>query len=111
MDYVEAQRNAGHVKLFPDAGVKNRGQAGYNVGAWFIKGIRSLGMESEKLVFHSLRHTFEDRLREADLHGTPLGEYIAGRSVAGTSANYGKGYSTAKLKEAIERVHYPTVNL
>lgn len=109
LDYVKAQRKLGHEKLFPDALKKERGQIGYNVGRWFAAQIKTLGLEGCNLSFHSLRHNFEDRLREAELHGTPIGQYLGGRSAGGVSASYGSGFSTAKLTDALAKVEYPTI--
>ena len=65
----------------------------------------------EQAVQDSLRHTFEDALREVDLHDTPIGNAIMGRTSHGTSKNYGRGFSTAKLAEAMEKVRYPGLEL
>ena len=67
------------------------------------------GLEGRNLSFHSLRHNFEDRLREAGLHGTPICQYLGGRSVGGVSASYGSGFSTFKLREAVEKEKYPSI--
>jgi hypothetical protein len=56
---------------------------------------------------HSFRHSFEDALRRADLHDTPIGNAITGRSSPGVSKNYGSKYPVRKLQEAIRQVAYP----
>lgn len=110
LEYVEGQQKAGQDRLFPDARAKNRGQMGYNVGAWFSQLVKGLGLEGRNLTFHALRHTFKDRLREADISGD-LGNALTGHAKGGVSASYGSGFSTGRLREAIERIEYPGLNL
>ncbi len=75
---------------------------------WFSRTIAQLNLVGRKLTMHAFRHTFEDALREADLHDTPIASALTGRWTPGHSKNYGtKGFPTKKLAEAIERVSYP----
>tara|TARA_R110002124_G_scaffold22576_10_gene84952 strand:+ start:97 stop:1737 length:1641 start_codon:yes stop_codon:yes gene_type:complete len=111
LDFVGKLKQSRQERLFPEALAKKRGQVGYNVSLWFSAQVKAQELKGRYLTFHALRHSFEDRLREADLHGTALGHHLAGRLVSGTSASYGSGFSTSKLKEAIERVDYGMINL
>jgi integrase len=115
LTYIEGQRKAGASKLFPGEGPNNpekRSQWGVSLGRWFQRQIEPLKSEGKGLGVHALRHTFEDALREADLHGTPMGQQLAGRSKSGNvSGDYGSGYSTSKLLEAISSTSYPELDL
>ncbi|MFO1240719.1 MAG: hypothetical protein U1E64_10245 [Sphingomonadaceae bacterium] len=51
---------------------------------------------------------WQDRLREAGLHGTAIGQKLAGRTKGGDSSdNYGSGHSTSALAEAVAKIAYP----
>ena len=115
LDYIEGQRKAGAAKLFPGEGPNNpekRSQWGVSLGRWFQRQIEPLKSQGKGLGVHAFRHTFQDALREADLHGTPIGQELAGRSKGGdVSNNYGSGYSTAKRLGAMSAISYPELDL
>ena len=113
LEFVQAARDNGQDRLFPQELRDGLGHYGRGVSDWFARLLTTLGMTDKKLTFHSFRHNFEDALREADLHGTPLGAYITGRASGGTEKIYGEGYdaSTKKIRGAVERVRYPGLDL
>lgn len=74
--------------------------------------LKARKISGTKLGLHSFRHNFQDALREAGLHGTGIGQELAGRSKGGdTSNNYGSQYPTRQLAEAVSNVVYPGVVL
>jgi len=113
LSYVDRQRTAGHKQLFPNEVPNKSGHWGDPLGKWFSRHVEALGFEGARLGMHSFRHNFEDALRAAGLHGTPIGQELAGRAKTDrVSGAYGSGrYPVAKLKEAMESVGYPEVNL
>ncbi len=106
-DYVEDARRAGQSNLFADVKRDRLGKWGDNTSKWFSRKIKMLALSGRKLSFHSFRHSFEDALRRADLHDTPIGNAITGRSSPGVSKNYGSKYPARQLQEALEKVAYP----
>ncbi len=113
LSYVDRQRTAGHKQLFPNEVPNKSGHWGDPLGKWFSRHVEALGFEGARLGMHSFRHNFEDALRAAGLHGTPIGQELAGRAKTDrVSGAYGSGrFPVAKLKEAIESVGYPEVSL
>lgn len=113
LSYVDRQRTAGHKQLFPNEVPNKNGQWGDPLSKWFSRHVKTLGFEGARLGMHSFRHNFEDALRAAGLHGTPIGQELAGRAKTDrVSGAYGSGrYPVATLKEAMESVGYPEVNL
>ena len=108
VEVAQARREAGAVQLFEGERADSRGYWGRRVSGAFNAILVARGVKTDKRSFHSLRHDFEDALREANLHGTALGAYLAGRSQAGkVEAAYGSGYSTEAKAAAIAKVHYP----
>jgi integrase len=112
-EYVKARREAGDVMLFPGARPNSRGQWGDEVGDWFGRRVKELGLQGRRLGMHSFRHNFEDALRRAGLHGTAIGAELAGRSGGSeaTARAYGSGFAMADLRDALAKVHYPGLRI
>ena len=112
LEVAQARREAGAVQLFEGERADSRGYWGRRVSEAFNAILVARGVKTDKISFHSLRHDNQDAQREADLHGTALGAYLAGRSQAGkVEAAYGSGYSTEAKAAAIAKVRYPTLRL
>ena len=97
--------------LFPEEKADTLGLWGDALSDWFGRLITRLEIKGANMSFHSLRHSFEDALREADLHDTPIGNALTGRQGGGISKNYGTKFSTAKLVAAIESITYVGLTL
>ena len=106
-DYVETARKSRRELLFPDVSRNKLGNWGDPTSKWFARLIDRLELRGTALCFHSLRHTFEDALKEVDLHDTPIGNVITGRVSPGVSKNYGSKYTVKKLATELAKVHYP----
>jgi integrase len=110
--FVQQQRRDGGTQLFPGEQANMRGQWGDALSDWFQRLVKARKIEGTKLGMHSLRHNWQDQLREAGLHGTAIGQELAGRSKGGdVSSNYGSGFATASLAEAVAKITYPGVDL
>lgn len=111
--FAKRQAASGHKQLFPDEQPNLTGHWGDLLGKWFAGHLRATGIKGKRLGMHSFRHNFEDALRAAGLHGTPMGQELAGRAKADkVSGGYGEGrYSLETLKPAVESIRYPAVDL
>lgn len=110
--FVKRQASRGQDKLFDGEAPNSRGQWGDGFSDWFTRIIKSEGLVGARLGMHSYRHNWQDRAREAGLHGTPLGQELAGRSKGGDSSNnYGSGFSTDALAAASASIVYPGLDL
>jgi integrase len=114
LQFVNDQR-ATKQDLWLDERADVHGKWGDALSDWFTRLLDQKNITGKRLGMHSFRHNFEDRLREADLHGTSIGAYLAGRRQGDrTAAGYGTGrhpYSSTKLAEAMSRVSYPSLDL
>lgn len=106
-DFVEAARKSGREMLFPDVKRDRLGKWGDSTSKWFARLVDKLELRGRLLSFHSLRHTFEDALREADLHNTAIGNELTGRWTSGVSKDYGSSFPLSKLSKALAKVSYP----
>jgi integrase len=106
-NYVDDARKSGRELLFSDVSRNQLGNWGDPTSKWFARLIDRLELSGTALCFHSFRHTFEDALKEVDLHDTPIGNVITGRVSPGVSKNYGSRYTVTKLADALAKVRYP----
>lgn len=103
-----AKQRASNGLLFEGELPDKRGIWGDKFGDWFSVHRKSQGIGLKGQSLHALRHNFEDALREAELHQTPIGQYLGGRTaVDAVGAGYGAGDSPRRLFEAISKVQYP----
>lgn len=114
MDFVRQRKRAGETKLFGEVGMGATGYRSTTFSAWFCRFVAKAGADSQKTCFHSFRHGFRDALREARID-RDIALVLGGWTTAGGSASvsdaYGSGYRIPTLKEAIDRVTYPGLDL
>ncbi len=114
MDFVRQRKRVGETKLFAEVGMGATGYRSTTFSAWFRRFLAKAGAAAPKTCFHSFRHGFRDALREARIDrdiALALGGWAAGNGSAAVSDAYGNGYQIATLKEAIDRVQYPCLDL
>ena len=114
MEFVRQRRRAGEAKLFGEVGMGATGYRSTTFSAWFRRFVAKAGAVSQKTCFHSFRHGFRDALREARIDrdiALALGGWSTASGAASVSDAYGSGYQTATLKEAIDRISYPGLDL
>ncbi|WP_421854397.1 DUF6538 domain-containing protein [Novosphingobium sp.] len=110
-DFVEAARASKRELLFSDTSQNLHGSWGDPTSKWFARLVKRLELSGTALCFHSFRHTFEDALKEVDLHNTPIGNAITGRVTPGVSAAYGSSFTVTKLADVMAKVDYPGLEL
>src|SRR5262249_25479563 len=109
--FVEQQRAAGCVRLFPELRAdKHTGKVTRLWGKtwnWYAR--KTCGITDPRKTFHSFRHGWIDAAREvmqeAHRHA------ITGHAGGGVGRQYGRGVSLTKLAESMGRVRYPGLNL
>ena len=72
---------------------------------FFARQLKTLGLkDSEKETFHSLRHSFRDATREAEI-GQEAAKALGGWEDSGTDTNYGE-FSDRQLNEYLQRLDF-----
>lgn len=106
--FVEAQRGAGTIRLFPKLSFDPKNGYGRAVGRWFNNTLLpKLGMKSKTLVFHSFRHTMNTRLYQADVPEVQIKAIIGHEQQGVSTGTYLKdGFRPAQLKAAIDRFEF-----
>jgi len=106
LDFVASSRAAGQSRLFPELTQDARGYYSDAFQKWFSRFLRSCGAAKAGTTFHSFRHGWADRLREA---GVPEDRRraLGGWADTGVDAGYGRGFPTKMLAQDIACVAYP----
>ncbi len=110
--YVNKVAASGSARIFPSLTPDKYGKLTSDFSKAYMKYTRAeLGITDPNKVFHSLRHSFRDACREADI-GEELADALMGHSSRGkTGRHYGKSFSLSKLHEAICRIDYPGLKI
>lgn len=115
LDYVASLRAQNEERLFPALAYAKSGGYSDAFQKWYSRFLGTVGLKDGKgnggLVFHSFRHTFRDRLREAEVNLEYANRLCGWTESNSTAADYGEGVSVAKLSEQIEKVSYLDLNL
>jgi integrase len=104
MDYIMEMRGRGELQLWPTL-KKKRGGFSQDFGKWFQRWNRQFVSKNPKRVFHSLRHSLADNLKQRGVDGNIIAE-ILGHSLGSMSlGRYGKGYEPKVLLDATRTPH------
>ena len=110
-DFVAARRKRGPGLLFAQLKQNKFGSYSDRMSKDFANYIRKIDVWEDKTSFHSFRHNFEDACRQSGV-APHLMEVLQGHSERGQAGRYGKGgYGLAMLKEAMDLVQYPDLDL
>jgi integrase len=118
LDFVDLQRahRGASARLMPELTRGSKGGFGEAFSKWFGRYKRALGIENKKSVFHSFRHGFKDALRAAGVN-EDINDALTGHSGGNAVARgYGsddmvRRFGFPRLKEALEKAHYPGLDL
>lgn len=107
--YVEERRKAKGGPLFP-ALKSERSSPTEGWTSWWGRYCRNNGITDPRKVFHSFRHTVKDGLRDS---GVPfdIRSILQGHTVPGVGEGYGQGFALHVLAEAMDKLHYPGLDL
>ncbi len=109
--YADAQRKAGHTRLFPELKRDRRGYYSDPFQKWFSRFLDKAGAKRPRTSFHSFRHCATDALREARVPPERIRAIMgwAGRGMEETV--YGAGLRPSTLAREIRKVRYEGLDL
>jgi len=111
LEYVEERRVAGDRRVFPDWN-KGADETYSSIFGKFFNDrlLKKLGIKTRKIVFHSLRHSFMDAMRDAGIQDA-IKKAIIGHADASVTALYGSGEPIRRLYDAVRRINYEGLDL
>ena len=109
-DYVEAMRDRGEARLFPELRQDARGYYSDAFQKWFSRFLDRCGAKAPRTSFHSFRHCWADAMREAGVPQERM-RLLGGWAGSGVDANYGSGLRPSTLSREIAKVRYPGLDL
>jgi hypothetical protein len=107
--YVAALRAAGQMRLFPDLRPNKFDRLCHDASRLANRIIDREVTEDPALVFHSLRHTFKDLGRDANLQ-TYILEQIMGHAGVSEGDRYGFGARIKSLKRELDRIPFDMID-
>lgn len=111
LELIEGSRSCHSERVFPEI-ARGETTTFSPFSKSFSRYLRSVGAYTRKTTFHSLRHSFRDALRTAEVPDE-VAERLGGwkREGQGTASKYGSldGYSLRNLHGHISRVEFPAV--
>ena len=120
LKFVEDQHRAGHIQLFPLLRWREQKKRDKSdkVTADFTKWWSSYSrtvVPDERKSFHSFRHTFKNRLRNAGV-AKSLNDALTGHASSDEGDNYGRdeegqSFELSILAEAIEKLSHPDIDV
>jgi integrase len=110
LQLVARSRTAGEMRLFPELTVGKLGNLSDPFSKWFARFLEKAGVTSPGAVFHSFRHGFRDRMREAGVPSEVV-DALGGWTTPGQAAAYGGGFSVPTLRRYISEISYPGLDL
>jgi integrase len=110
LDYVEEIKKSGRKRLFPYLASSGEKRTA-SWSKWWGRYARKYGGFDKLKVFHSFRHTFKDGLREGGVQ-EEVSDALTGHAPTTEGRKYGgNGYPLKRLKEGIEKLCYPGLNI
>lgn len=108
LEYRLLRKRAGKKGLFEEA-AGARGDYGV-ASKWFGRLLDQVGLRSSRLVFHSLRHTFESAMIENRVDPI-IRSWLTGRAIQGSVKHYVTEAGPQRMLEEISKVRYPGLDL
>ena len=107
LDFLNRQKDANNIRVFPELKWNEAEGYGRNVGRWFNEQYlrRVAGIKDKKKSFHSFRHTVANHLKQKGVAESYIGELLGHSPGSITMGRYGKVFQPrVLLDEAIQRL-------
>lgn len=101
LEHCKEVSENGRDRLWPDLRIGNDGFYSSPFSKWFGRFKRSIGIASPRLTFHSLRHTFINRLKQKGVPESKIRALVGHKEDSITLGRYGKRYEPAVMYETI----------
>ncbi len=105
-DWCRARQQAGDTRVFPTL---KAGRDGYGAAAskWFARYRQRVGITQPGKVFHSFRHTFANRLKQANAPHAHIEALLGHADPSLATGRYGKAYGVDVLVPTVALLSFP----
>nr|WP_242117381.1 site-specific integrase [Sphingomonas sp. JXJ CY 53] len=108
LDMVDTRHSEGAEWLFPELKTNKYGSRTQRLSRVMNDFLDDIGLSDPELVFYSFRHTGKRAVRGKV--AKEIVDLIFGHADGSVSTLYGRGADIAVLRDAIEQIHYPSVD-
>ena len=102
LDYRAELEARGFTRLFPDLN-KRRDGYGQTVSNWYARYMKKCGVTASGKVFHTLRHTFSNHLKQLGVDQSRVAAILGHAEEGITFSTYANPYAPALLAKTVER--------
>jgi len=107
LEYVaDAKKRNAAGRIFADIEPGKNGYYSHNFSKWFSRHLELIGAKTKRTSFHSLRHTFTDATRIAQLEDSTR-KALLGHADQDVTQRYGSSPSAASLNAPLQKLNYP----
>ena len=112
LDYVKEIRNRKETKLFPNLKKSQVASYGSQIGQWFGRYLKNLGIKKKRKNFHSFRHTVVNHLTAKQIYQPFIKELIGHSHGTMTMDVYGgRKPLEVLLHECVVKIDYGIAEL
>jgi integrase len=104
--YVEQVKAAGNPRLWMNLAWTDVNGYSNGIGKWYQRFNREYVTDDPKKVFHSMRHTVADTLKQRGIQEAVIAEIVGHTNDSMTMGRYGKRYQPRVLLEALVLLDY-----
>ncbi|WP_282078817.1 site-specific integrase [Epibacterium ulvae] len=110
LEFHQRRKADGEHYLFPELPARRDGKVSRNVGDWFGKYIRSIGISDRSKVFHSFRYCFRGAMSYAEANPDIIRQ-VGGWSSKDTADHYASSLALKAAANEVAKVGYEGLDL
>ena len=110
LDFHQRRKAEGQHYLFPELPARSDGKVSRNVGDWFGRYIRGLGISDRSKVFHSFRYCFRGAMSYANANPDIIRQ-VGGWSSKDTADHYASSLALKAAASEVAKVRYEGLTL
>jgi integrase len=108
LHHCQSVQLSGQERLWCELRQDKYGKWSSSYSKWFGRYRKRIGIVDPKITFHSLRHTFINQLKQADVSEPIIAALVGHKNNSLTLNRYGKAYGVGVLSEAVQKAVFIT---
>lgn len=103
---VQASATSPDNRLWPALTLNRLGRYSNGIGKWFGRYKRQRGFADSRYCFHSLRHTFINRMKQGEVPEPVIRQLVGHKEASITLGRYGKDYEVKTLHRYLSELEF-----